>query len=229
MVASSAVVVRRGALARSGGLAGVVGTVFLLVYFTVPALSGWPYAGGSAGDLAAYAQSHGLLFFAGGWFQALGSALCVLSVLAVLRLSGTAATLPGLAAVVGSAALLGLVLAEAVLLEAVPVAAAAGDPATAAVCFALSNGVFVRIFPLVPAPMLFAGVGAAGRRVLGAFLARAALVLAGAFVVSGAVAVFTPVGVYVGIGLSVLQALLFLVAGIRLLRTADAAAAGAQG
>lgn len=42
------------------------------------------------GGLRAGAQ--GLLFFAGGWFQALGSALCVLSVLAVLRLSGSMAT-----------------------------------------------------------------------------------------------------------------------------------------
>ncbi|WP_422935620.1 hypothetical protein [Sinomonas sp. P47F7] len=204
-------------MARWAGLAAVVGTVFLLVYFTVPALSGWPYAGGTPTVLASYASDHEVLFFAGGWFQAVGSALCVAFVLAVVRMSGTVVSFAGLLAIVGGATLLALVLAEAVVLESVPVAASSGDSTTAAVAFALSNGVFVRIFPLIPAPMVFVGVGLAGRGVLGGWLARSAIVLAGAFVLAGALAVVTPVGVFVGIGLSVLQAVWFLAAGLRLL------------
>ncbi|WP_415857038.1 hypothetical protein [Sinomonas sp. G460-2] len=208
---------QRDGMARWAGLAAVVGTVFLLVYFTVPALSGWPFAGGTPTALANYASDHALLFFAGGWFQTVGSALCVAFVLAVLRMAGTVVSFAGLLAMVGGATLLAVVLAEAVVLESVPVAAASGDSTTAAVAFALSNGVFVRIFPLIPAPMVFVGVGFAGRGVLGGWLARSAIVLAGAFVLAGALAVVTPVGVFVGIGLSVMQAVWFLAAGLRML------------
>lgn len=218
MVDGTSLLQRRGGLQRVGGLAAVVGTVFLLLYFTVPAVSGWPYAGGTPPQLAAYASDHRLLFFAGGWFQTVGSALCILFVLAVLQLAGTTVSFPGLLVLVGSAALLGLVLTEAVMLETVPVAADAGDQTTVTVAFALSNGVFARIFPLIPAPMLFAGLGLAGRGVLGPVLARGALILAVAFVAAGALAVATPVGLFAGIGLSVLQAFWFLTAGIRLLR-----------
>jgi hypothetical protein len=45
-----------------------------------------------------------------------------------------------------------VVVIEAALLEAVPMAAANGDQAIVATAFALSNGVFARIFPLAPAP-----------------------------------------------------------------------------
>lgn len=48
----------------------------------------------------------------------------------------------GLIRIVGNALLLSVVLIEAALQEAVPIAAATGDKATVATTFALSNGVF---------------------------------------------------------------------------------------
>ncbi|CAM5412404.1 hypothetical protein [Leifsonia shinshuensis] len=209
-------------MARAGGAAAIVGTVFLIAYFTVPSLAGWPYAGGTPDRLIRYVDDHALLFYAGGWLQGVGSALCIVFVLVVVRLAGTAWTLPGLLAIVGSAVLLAVVLAEAVFLIALPAAAAAGDRATVAICFALSNGTFVRIFPLIPAPLVFFGMAYAGGRVLTRALRGAALALAIAFVVVGLLAVFTAVGVYAGIALSVLQAVWFLWAGIAVFARARA-------
>lgn len=83
--------------------------------------------------------------------------------LLLVQLSGARDCLEGLVVAVGVAVLLSVVLVEAALLEAVPMAASSGDRATVATAFALSNGVFARIFPLAPAPMIFAGVGLAGQ------------------------------------------------------------------
>src|SRR5438552_8416559 len=147
-----------GVMQRRLGIAcGVAGPILLAIYFAAPALAKWPYAGASPDDLVAYGNTHRVLFYAGGWFQATGAALSILFFLVLLQLSGARGRLSGLVTVVGCALLLSVVVVEAGLLEAVPMAAAAGDKATVATTFALSNGVFVRIFPLAPAPLLFAG------------------------------------------------------------------------
>ena len=74
---------------RLGALAGVVGPLLLAAYFGAPALTGWPFAGASPERLTAYANSHQLLFYAGGWLQATGSVLCVAFFLVLLRMSET--------------------------------------------------------------------------------------------------------------------------------------------
>lgn len=58
---------------RWGAAAGIVGPQLLTAYFTAPALAGWPYSGASPEALTAYARSHSLLFYAGGWLQATGA------------------------------------------------------------------------------------------------------------------------------------------------------------
>lgn len=200
-----------------GGVAGIAGPVLLVVYFVVPAVTDWPYAGASPAQLVHYATIHALLFYAGGWLQATGALLSIVFFLTLLNLSATARRLSGLATIVGCALLLSVVVVEAALLEAVPMAAAAGDSGTVATTFALSNGVFARIFPLAPAPLLFAGIGfALEPAVLRPAFARSALIVAALFVVAGIAAIFGTPGLIFAIVMSVVQALWILTAGVAL-------------
>lgn len=102
-----------------GALAGVAGPVLLVIYFGTPAVTGWPYGGASPDKLLRYADSHSLLFYAGGWLQATGALLSVVFFMVLLRLSGTAARLSGIAAIVGCALLLSVVQAIWILTAAV--------------------------------------------------------------------------------------------------------------
>lgn len=203
---------------RWGAAAGIAGPVLLAVYFATPALVGWPYAGATPDRLIAFATRHALLFYAGGWLQVTGALLSVLFFLVLLQLSGARARLAGAVTITGAALLLAVVTVEAVMLEAVPIAAAAGDRATVATTFALSNGVFARIFPLAPAPLLFAGIGLALQsvRLLPRFFARSAHVLAGLFVLAGIAAIFGTPGLILALALSVLQAVWIAAAAVGL-------------
>jgi len=117
--------------------------------------------------------------------------------------------------------LLSVVVVEAALLEAVPIAAANGDQATVATAFALSNGVFARMFPLAPAPLVFAGIGFAlsGTSILSPVFARAALVIAGLFLTAGLAAVFATAGLTPAIVMSVVEAVWIATAAFALART----------
>ncbi len=218
-------------LRRWGAAAGVAGPVLLVIYFATPALVGWPYAGASPDRLVAFASGHALLFYAGGWLQVTGALLSVLFFLVLLQLSGARARLAGAVTLTGAALLLAVVTIEAALLEAVPMAAAAGDKATVATTFALSNGVFSRIFPLAPAPLLFAGIGLVlqAAPLLPLVFARSALLLAGLFALAGVAAVFGTPGLIVAIALSVVQALWIAAAGIALARSRQPGAHQAVG
>ena len=93
----------------------------------------------------------------------------------------------------------------------------AHDPATVASTFALSNGVFSRIFPLAPAPLLFAGIGFALQpAVLPPGFARSARVVAGLFLAAGVAAIFGPPGLIFAIVMSVVQAIWILAAAATL-------------
>ena len=201
---------------RWAAAAGVAGPLLLAAYFAAPALAGWPYAGASPEVLSAYARSHALLFYAGGWLQATGAVLSVLFFMALLHLTGRRDHAAARVVYVGGAVLLGVVLIEAALLEAVPMAAANGDRSTVAVTFALSNGVFARIFPLAPAPMVFAGIGLAlpGTALLPAPMVTAALVIALLFVLAGVAAIFGTAGLILAIVMSIVEAVWILSAGL---------------
>lgn len=205
-----------------GGLAGVAGSLLLAAYFTIPALVHWPNAGASPATLTAYAAAHRLLFFGGGWLQATGALLSIVFFLVLLQLSGNRGHLAGAIALTGCAVLLSVVMIEAALLEEVPLAAANADQSTVATAFALSNGVFARIFPLAPAPLVFAGTGLAlsGTRVLPRAFTRAALVIAALFAVAGIAAVFGTPGLVLAIVMSVAEAIWILAAAVTLARTA---------
>jgi hypothetical protein len=203
---------------RWAAAAGVAGPVALVVYFTAPALVGWPYAGGSADQVAAFARSHETLFYAGAWLQATGTLLSVVFFLALVLLARATACLSGLVVIVGSASLLAVVLVEAAFLVAVPIAAANNDNGTVATAFAMSNGVFVRVFPLAPASATLIGLGAILRRgdVLDRRFGTAALGIGAAFVIGGVISVFATAGLLLIVLLSVGQAIWTAVAAINL-------------
>jgi hypothetical protein len=220
--APAADVGRPGRRPRIGAaVAGIAGPVLLAAYFTIPALVGWPTAAESAGKLTAYANAHRLLFYLGGWLQVTGTLLSVLFLLVLLQLSGARRTLAGMLTLTGCALLLSVVAIEAALLEAVPIAAAHGDQATVATAFALSNGVFVRIYPLAPAPLVFAGIGFAlsGASILPRAFARSAVLISGLFLIAGLAAVFGSAGLIFANVMSVAEALWIPAAAIALART----------
>src|SRR5690348_12126453 len=74
-----------------GSVAGILGPVLLVVYFSTPAFVHWPFAGASPAALTDYANSHSLLFYVGGWLQVTGAVLSVLFFLVLLQLSGARA------------------------------------------------------------------------------------------------------------------------------------------
>ena len=201
-------------------LAGIAGPVLLAAYFIAPALAGWPYAAESPGKLIAYATAHRLLFYAGGWLQVTGALLSIVFLLVLLQITGALRTLAGSATLTGCAVLLSVVVVEAALLEAVPVAAANGDQATVATAFELINGVFVRIYPLAPAPLLFAGIGFAlsGASILPRVFARTAVLISGLFLFAGLAAVFATAGLILASVMSVVEAIWIPAAAIALAR-----------
>ena len=202
-------------------LAGIIGPVLLAAYFIMPAFISWPSAGESPGKVAAYATAHRLLFYLGGWLQATGALLIVVFLLVLLQRSGARRTLAGAAALIGCAVLLSVVAVEAAMLEAVPVAAANADHATVATSFELASGVFVRIYPLIPAPLVFAGIGFAlsGTSILPRVFARTAVLIAGLFLISGLAAVFGTAGLTFATVMSVVEAVWIPAAAIAFART----------
>jgi hypothetical protein len=182
-----------------------------------------PSVGASPDRLVAFATEHAPLFYGAGWLQVTGALLSVLFFLVVLQLSGARTGLAGAATLTGAALLLAVVTMEAVLLEAVPMTASAGDRTSVATTFALADdGVFARIFPLAPATLLFAGIGLAlySASLLPRVFGRSALLLAALFVLAGITAVFGTAGLVFAIVLSLLQALWIAAAAVALARSA---------
>jgi hypothetical protein len=206
--------------ARWALLAGITGPVLLVAYFVTPALVGWPSAGESPDKLAAYATAHRLVFYLGGWLQATGALLSVVFLLVLLQCSGARRTLAGAAALTGCALLLSVVMIETAMLEAVPGAAANGDHATVATGFELASGVFVRIYPLAAAPLVFAGIGFALHQasILPRVFARTAVLIAGLFLIAGLAAVFGTAGLIFAIVMSVAEAVWIPAAAIAFAR-----------
>lgn len=201
------------------GWFGIAGPLALTIYFVVPALVGWPYAGASEAQLVSYAHTHETLFYAGAWFQVTGALLSVVFFLMLASLTGRGSWLVGRLVTIGCALLLGVVVIEASFLIAVPMAAAAGANAAVTTAFVLSNGVFARVFPLAPAPLLFAAIGLALRNtaVLPRSFAWLALVVAGLFELAGIAAIFGTFGLIFAIAMSILQEVWIVAAAIALL------------
>lgn len=210
-----------GRVRLGAGIAGVLGPGLLIAYFLTPGFVGWPGAATTPAGIAAYAAGHSVLFYLGGWLQVTGALASVVLFVSLVWLAGATTELPGLAVIVGAALLLAVVCIESAFLEAVPMAAVAGDQSAASTAFLMSNGVFVRIFPLAPAPLMFAGIGVVLRRhpVLPRPFSPAALIVALGFVTAGLAAIFTGPGVVLAIVMSVIETGWIATAAIALMLT----------
>ena len=172
---------------RIAAACGLLGAPLLIAYFAAPALLSWPFAGDAPAHLAAYALSHETLFYAGAWLQSTGTLLAVVFFLGLVVLAGAQSRLPGLVVVLGSTALLAVVLIESAFLVAVPMAASSGDLAAVSTTFGLSNGVFARVFPLAPSTATYLALGVVLLRpgLLARRFAYSALSIGVAFEVAG--------------------------------------------
>lgn len=178
---------------RLTAVCGVAGVIALTAYFAAPAFLGWPFAGASAAQLTAYALEHQSLFYAGAWLQSTGTLLCVVFFLSLVRLAGAQNRFPGMLVMVAATALLSIVLVQSALMVAVPMAASAGDTATVTTTFTLSNGVFLRIYPLGPSSATYLALGftALTSGLLNRWYGYAALGVGAAFELAGIAAVFS--------------------------------------
>jgi hypothetical protein len=206
---------------KLGAACGLAGPAALAVYFAAPAFAGWPYAGEPAAAVARYATSHATLFLVGTWLQGTGTVLCVVFFVVLLHATGPLSRLAAAIALVSAGALLSIVLVEGAFLAAVPSAAAAGDSSTVATAFALSNGAFLRVFPIAPASLTYVALGAAvlGSPVLDRRLPVIAIGLGVAFELAGLASVFTGYALAAIAVLSALQAIWIAAAAVSMWRS----------
>jgi hypothetical protein len=205
-------------------LSGILGTVLLGLYFGVGFSTGLAQLSSAATQtqVVSVATQYHTLWYLGTWLQATGSLLSVVFFLALVQKSGATARLAGLLTTVGSAVLLAVVLIEGVFTIDLAQAAANGHLETSLTSFDLMT-VFTYIYPIVPAPVIFLGLGTIllGSRLLPRVFGFLAFGLGIAFAVVGLIALFTT-SILSIIVLS-LQALWVLAAAITLLVSAGTA------
>ncbi len=201
-----------------GAACGIAGPIALTLYFGAPAVTAFPAATVSNADLAAYATGHASIFYLGAWLQATGALLSVVFFLALVQLAGAVRRLSGLVTIVASALLLSVILVEGAFLMAVPGAAASGNTSAMRLAFDLSNGGFVRVFPLAPASATFIALGVVllGANVLQRGFGYAAIAIGVAFEVAGFAAIYTGAGLTAALILSIGQEFWILAAAIAL-------------
>jgi hypothetical protein len=205
-------------LRKFGTVCGIVGPLLLTLYFVTPAFVSWPSVGTPPDQLVQFAKTHEALFYLGAWLQCTGALLSVVFFLVLVQLAGAQRHLAGLFTIVAVALLLAVVVVEAAMLVAVPFGAANNDTAMVMTTFALSNGVFVRVFALAPAPAVFAGLAAVlfRSRVLPMGFAWAALVVAALFELAGIASIVSSGGLILAIVMSVAQELWIVAAAVGL-------------
>jgi hypothetical protein len=205
-------------------LSGILGTVLLGLYFGVGFSTGLAQLSSAATQtqVVSVATQYHTLWYLGTWLQATGSLLSVVFFLALVQKSGATARLAGLLTTVGSAVLLAVVLIEGVFTIDLAQAAANGHLETSLTSFDLMT-VFTYIYPIVPAPVIFLGLGTIllGSRLLPRVFGFLAFGLGIAFAIVGLIALFTTA--ILSIVVLSLQALWVLAAAITLLVRAGTA------
>lgn len=171
-------------------LCGLLGVALLGAYFgAAPPL---PPADATAAQVARVALQYHDKWFLGAWLQATGSLLSVVFFLALVAMAGAVARLAGVLMTVGAAVLLAVVAVEGAFTIDLAQAAADGHPEVALTSYHVM-GVFIHIFPLAPAPLIFLSLGVAlrGSSLLPAGLGYLALALGAAYAVVGLAGLFT--------------------------------------
>jgi len=196
---------------RMIALSGIVGIVFLGLYFGIGAaigLAGLPPSTPAAEVLRFATQYHNA-WLLGAWLQATGSLLSVIFFLGLVHLAGGSARLAGVLTLLGSAVLLGVVLTEGAFTIDLAQAAADGHQAASVTSFDIMT-VFTHIYPIVPAPLIFFALGTVllGSRLLPGIFGALALALGCLFAVAGLVGLFTsPILTLIPLGLQSLWVL----------------------
>jgi hypothetical protein len=175
-------------------LSGILGTILLALYFGIGfsiGLAQLPPSITLAQELRVATQYHNL-WFLGTWLQATGSLLSVVFFLALVQRAGAVTRLAGLLTILGSAALLAVVLIEGVFTIGLAAAAVNGQQ-TASLTFFVIMTVFTYLYPIVPAPVIFLALGTIllGSHLLPRVFGYLAFILGIAFAVVGLVGLFT--------------------------------------
>ena len=175
-------------------LSGILGTILLGLYFGIGfsiGLAQLPPSVTLAQELS-IARQYRDLWFLGTWLQATGSLLSVVFFLALVQRAGAVTRLAGLLTILGSAALLAVVLIEGVFTLGLAVAAVNGQQ-TASLTFFVIMTVFTYLYPIVPAPVIFLALGTIllGSHLLPRVFGYLAFILGVAFAVVGLVGLFT--------------------------------------
>lgn len=126
------------------------------------------------------------LWFLGTWLQATGSLLSVVFFLALVQRAGATTHQAGLLTILGATVLLSLVLVEGVFTVDLAQAAVDGHQIASLTSFDIMT-VFISIYPIVPAPLIYLALGSVLPRIFG----HLAIGLGIAFEIVGFVGLFT--------------------------------------
>jgi hypothetical protein len=172
-------------------------------------------------QISAFATHYSLLLMVGAGLQVTGALLACVFFLGLIHLAHGMGRLAGLVALFGTATLLATALIEAVLGMATPIATSSGHPEAAVVCW-IVQGVFIHVFPIGPAPIVFLAIGAllvspSSAIVLPRALGYLALALGSAFEVVGLLGLLVPAATAAIIVLLIAQEVWIAAASIVLL------------
>ncbi len=204
-------------LHQSIAAAGLGGVVLLGAYFGIPIPQ--PPGNATSAQIADFVAHYGNFLYFGGWLQITGTLLAAIFFIGLVYLAGATTRLSGLLTLFGAAVLLGTSLIEAALIIEVAQATANGHPETAVGSWDLQS-VFIHVFPIGPAPLIFLAVGSLilATSLLPRVLGYVALGLGIAFEVVGVVGLFVPAAKSVVIVLLIGQEIWIAAAAIMLLR-----------
>lgn len=195
-------------------MSGILGCILLAVYFlAAPPL---PPANATVAQVVSVATQYHDTWFLGAWFQATGTLLSVIFFLSLVHMASATAKFAGTLTLLGATALLVVTLIEGAFTIDLAQAAVNGHAETSLTSYDIMS-VFLHIFPIVPAPLIYISLGIVliGSHVLPRAFGYLAVALGIIFEVVGVVGLLVlPVLVLVALGL---QALWILAAAITLI------------
>lgn len=196
--------------------AGIIGVAALGYYYSVP--FPLPPATASLAQVTEFGVQYHNVIFLDTWLQAVGSLLTVVFFLALVYLANAMNRFAGLMTMLASAITLAVALAEGTFAIGAVQAGMNGQAQVALTCLDLTY-VFVHIFLMLPAPLLFLALGAVllSSDMLPRVFSLLSIALGVAFAIVGFVAFFSATAITVGIFLQIGQELWVLVAAITLI------------
>jgi len=199
-------------------IAGIIGVAALGYYYSVP--FPLPAVTASLAQVSAFGIQYRNAVFFGTWLQAVGALLTVVFFLALVYLSGAMTRFSGWMTLLASTITLTTALAEGTFAIGAVEGSINGHPEVALTCLILTY-VFVHIFLMLPAPLLFLALGSVllTSTTLPRIFSFLALALGVAFAIVGCAGLFNATVVIIGIFLQIGQELWVIAATITLIVT----------